>query len=65
MMSFGSRCEWEMSDEFFFWGGEARIKDVKWPATEPEAIHQDVSGFKTSTQSSFRELKKKKETNWA
>lgn len=43
----------------FFGGDEARIKDVKWPATEPEAIHQDVSGFKTSTRSSFRELKKR------
>lgn len=42
----------------------ARIKDEKWPATEPEAIHQDVrAGLKPARNLHLG--RKKKETNRA
>lgn len=60
MMSLGSRCGWEMTDEFY------GSKNKRWKV----ACHRTwghssgcESGFKTSTQSSFRE--EKKETNRA
>lgn len=38
-----------------FRGEKARIKDEKWPPTEPEAIHQDVrAGLKPARNPHLR-----------
>lgn len=43
-----------------------RVKDEKWPATEPGAIHQDVTfGLRPARNPHLGRLKKKKKTNRA
>lgn len=52
-----------MTDEFYGGGKKARIKDEKWPAAEPETIHQDVRATLKPERNPHLGSKRKKEKN--